>query len=254
MAGIRHQSLHRSGDHHQAPGTGHRQLDPAGDRLRGVAFGAAGILSASPRTLRVYHTPEMQAVVADVVDRFVANEAECQTFSLRVITLEGPDWRARAQNVLHPVPVQTPGVSAWLLQREDAAVLLAELQRHLDYREHSSPHLLVNNGQSTVVSMLRPRAYVRDIALRPNVCPGYESHNGQIDEGFSLEFSPLMSLDRRLIDAAIKCNIDQVERLAPVVVEVPGPGGSRQRPRSKCRRWRSSASTSDSAGRWTRCC
>ena len=35
-----------------------------------------GILSATPRTLRVYHTPQMQAVVADVVDRFVASEAE----------------------------------------------------------------------------------------------------------------------------------------------------------------------------------
>ncbi len=30
-----------------------------------------GILSATPRTLRVYHTPQMQAVVADIVDRFV---------------------------------------------------------------------------------------------------------------------------------------------------------------------------------------
>ena len=188
-----------------------------------------GILSASPRTLRVYHTPEMQAVVAEIVDRFVASEAECQTFSLRVMTLENPNWRARAQSVLHAVPVQTPGVSAWLLQREDAAVLLAELQRHLDYREHSSPHLLVNNGQSTVVSMLRPRAYVHDVTLRPDICPGYEPHNGQIDEGFSLEFSPLLSLDRRLIDAAIKCNIDQVERLAPVVLEVPAPGYNRQR-------------------------
>ena len=45
-----------------------------------------GILSATPRTLRVYHTPEMQALVAEVVDRFVASEAENQTFSLRVMT------------------------------------------------------------------------------------------------------------------------------------------------------------------------
>ena len=56
-----------------------------------------GILSATPRTLRVYHTPEMQALVADVVDRFVASEAENQTFSLRVMTLDSPNWRVRAQ-------------------------------------------------------------------------------------------------------------------------------------------------------------
>ena len=68
-----------------------------------------GILSATPRTLRVYHTPEMQALVAEVVDRFVASEAENQTFSLRVMTIDSPNWRVRAQSVLHAVPVQTPG-------------------------------------------------------------------------------------------------------------------------------------------------
>ena len=69
--------------------------------------------------------------------------------------------------MLRPVPVQTPGATAWLLQKEEAAVLLADLQRRIDYREHGSPHLLVNNGQSTVVSMMRPRTYVRDVILRP---------------------------------------------------------------------------------------
>jgi hypothetical protein len=188
-----------------------------------------GILSATPRTLRVYHTPEMQAKVADIVDRFVGSEAETQTFSLRVVTIDSPNWRSRAQHVMHPVPVQTPGASAWLLQKEDAAVLMADLQRRTDYREHSSPHLLVNNGQSTVVSRLRPRSYIRDVTLRPEVFPGFEAQTGQIDEGFSFEFSPLLSVDRRLIDAAIKCDIDQVEKMVPVIMELPTAASPRQR-------------------------
>ena len=36
-----------------------------------------GLLSANREVLRVYHTPEMQAVVADIVDRFVNIPAEC---------------------------------------------------------------------------------------------------------------------------------------------------------------------------------
>jgi hypothetical protein len=130
---------------------------------------------------------------------------------------------------MHPVPVQTPGASAWLLQKEDAAVLMADLQRRTDYREHSSPHLLVNNGQSTVVSRLRPRSYIRDVTLRPEVFPGFEAQTGQIDEGFSFEFSPLLSVDRRLIDAAIKCDIDQVEKMVPVIMELPTAASPRQR-------------------------
>jgi hypothetical protein len=188
-----------------------------------------GILSATRRTLRVYHTPQMQAAVADLVDRFVASEAETSTFSLRVVTVDYPNWRARAQRLLRPVAVQTPGVSAWLLEKEDAAVLLADLQRRSDYREHSSPYLLVNNGQSTAVSAVRPRPYIRDVVVRGDLPSGFEEVPGQVEEGFSLDFSPLLSADRKIIDATIKCGIDQVEKLVPVMLEVPTAVSPRQR-------------------------
>jgi hypothetical protein len=187
------------------------------------------ILSANRRTLYVYHTREMQAVVADLVDRFINSQAETTTFSLHVVTVDQPNWRARAHRLLRPVPVQTPGVKAWLLPQEDAAVLLAELRRRNDYREHSSPHLMVNNGQSTVVSAMRGRAYVQDVILRNDAWPGFEAEMGQIDEGFSLEFSPLLSANRQMIDATIKCNIDQVEKMVPVMVDVPTAAAPRQR-------------------------
>jgi hypothetical protein len=187
-----------------------------------------GILCATPRSLRVYHTPQMQAVVGELVDRFVSSEAQTN-FSIRVVTIDNPNWRARGQNVLRPVQVQTPGVAAWLLQKEETASLLAELQRRTDYREHSSPQLLVNNGQSSVVSVMRARPYTRDVIPRPDVWPGYEVKQGQIDEGFSMDFSPLLTLDRRLIDATIKCEITQVEKMLPVVMEVPTPNAPRQR-------------------------
>jgi hypothetical protein len=190
-----------------------------------------GILSASPRTLRVYHTPQMQAVVAEIVDRFVSSEAETRTFSLRIVTIDNPNWRVTAHRTLRPIPAQTPGVSAWLLPKEDAAVLLGALQRRSDYREHSSPHLLVNNGQATVVSALRGRPFVRDVNPRPDAWQGYDNLPGQIDEGFSLEFNPLLSTDRRSVDAMIKCQIDQVEKLVPVMLEVPTQASPRQRAR-----------------------
>jgi hypothetical protein len=188
-----------------------------------------GILSATRRTLYVYHTPEMQAAVADLVDRFVSSEAETSTFSLRVVTVDHPNWRARAHRLLRPVPVQTPGVRAWLLQKEDAAVLMAELRRRSDYREHSSPHLMVNNGQSTMVSAMRARTYMRDVLLRGDVWPGFEPELGQIDEGFALEFSPLLSTDRGMIDATIKCNIDQIEKMISVMIDGPTAVAPRQR-------------------------
>jgi hypothetical protein len=189
-----------------------------------------GFLSANQNTLTVYHTPEMQAVVHDVVDRFVNPEAATNAFGLRVITIENPNWRARAQKYLTPVPVETQGIQAWLVHREDAAMLLAEARKRTDYREHSSPNLLVTNGESTVVTASRARSYVREVQIKSAVgWPGFESEVGQIDEGFSLELSPLLSLDGSTIDAVLKCSIDQVERMVPVVIDVPTPAAPRQR-------------------------
>ena len=123
-----------------------------------------GLLSASRRTLHVYHTPQIHAVVGEMVDRFVNSEAESHAFGLRVLTVGSPNWRSKAHHVLHPVPAQSQGVQAWLLAKEDASLLLADLRRRSDFREHSTPHLLVNNGQSTVVSATQTKNYTRDVA------------------------------------------------------------------------------------------
>jgi hypothetical protein len=171
----------------------------------------------------------MQKVVADLIERFVSSEAATYTFSLRLATLDSPTWRTTAQRFLRPVPVQTPGVNAWLLAKEDAAMLVGELRRRGDYREHSSPYLLVNNGQSTLVSTMRARPYMRDLTLRPTTAAGFDPIQGQVNEGFNLDFSPLLMADRRMIDATIKFEIDQVEKMIPVMVDVPTTASPRQR-------------------------
>jgi hypothetical protein len=188
-----------------------------------------GLLSANGRTLRVYHTPQMQESVSEIVDRFVNNQTEAQAFGIRMITIGSPSWRAKMQQVLRPVPVQTQGVQAWLLSKEDAAMLTSELQKRSDFREHSSPHLLVQNGQATTVNASRPRTYIKEVILKPEIWPGFQPVMGQIDEGFSVEFKPLLTIDAKSIDAVIKCNIDQVEKLTSVMLDVPTPAAPRQR-------------------------
>jgi hypothetical protein len=187
------------------------------------------ILSATPQTLRVYHTPQVQAVVGQIVARFVSVEAQVQAFSLRVVTVDSPSWRVGVRRLLVPVQTQSPGVQAWLLEREAAAMLMAELRRRGDYREHNSPNLSVTHGQPAQISARQGRNYVRDVQLRPEVWPGFEPRSTVVDEGFTLEFSPLLSVDGRSIDATVKCAIDQIEKLVPVMLDVPTPAAPRQR-------------------------
>jgi hypothetical protein len=187
-----------------------------------------GVLSASRDTLRVYHTPEMHQLVHDIVDRFVASQAESHAFGLRLVTVGSPNWRSRALPLMRGVSVQSPGVDAWLLSKENAAIVINELRKRTDFREHNSPNLLIHNGQSQSIAQLRPRHYTRSLHLRQNAFPSYELEMGQIEEGYSLQISPLLSLDGNTVDAVIKCYIDQVEKMIPVTIEVPGAPGQRQ--------------------------
>ncbi len=44
---------------------------------------------------------------------------------------------------------------------------------------------------------------------------------GQLEEGFTLEFSPLLSIDSRTTDAVVKLQLAQVEKMLPVQLEAP---------------------------------
>lgn len=188
-----------------------------------------GLLSANKETLSVYHTPEMQRIVTDVVDRFVSGTHEPQVIGLRIVSVSNPNWRTTALQRLRPITVQTPGIDAWLLSKEDAAILLSMLQKRADFQEHSAPSLVYYNGQTQALSQLRPRTYIHAYRPRAGQWAGFEPEVRQVQEGFSLRISPLISQDERTLDAVLKCNIDEVEKLVNVPVDMPGFNGQAQR-------------------------
>ena len=188
-----------------------------------------GLLSADRKVLRVYHTPQMQTVVAEIVDRFVSRQAQNHGFGLRIITMKNPNWRTRALPLMTSIPVQSPGVQGWIMALEDSAILLSELRKRTDFREHTTAHQMVLNGQSSIVSTMRPRSYSKGIILTQAVWPGYQPEMGQIDEGFTMEFSPLLSTDAATTDAVVKLKLSQVEKMLPVQLEVPSPVAQNQK-------------------------
>jgi len=164
-----------------------------------------------------------------MVDRFVSPQAQSQTFNMRVVSMGSQSWRTKALKIMHPMPVQSQGIQAWLLAKEDASLLVSEIRRRSDFREYSSPNVLCANGQSTVVSTMHPRGYTGAVTLHPEqLHPGFEPQVMQFNEGFSLDFNPLLSLDGQSVDAMIKCDVDQLEQLIPVSVDVPTPIAPRQ--------------------------
>jgi len=190
-----------------------------------------GLLSADEKTLSVYHTPQMQRIVADVVGQFVNGTQDPHVLNVRLISVNSPNWRTGYIHRLRHVEVQSPGIEAWLVSKEDAALLLADLRRRSDFREHNTSNLVYHNGQSQTITQRRPRNYVRSYRSRKQgtLWTGYDIDWAQFQEGFTLQISPLLSQDERTLDAAIKCEIDQVEKLVPVGIDLSGFNNQLQR-------------------------
>jgi len=186
----------------------------------------AGVLTADRSTLRVYHNEGMQKTVQQVYEKFVNGTSEPQTFALRIIMIGSPAWRQRAMGWMKPVEVQAPGVSAWLLTKENSALLGALIRSRNDVVETALPQITLFNGQSSNIEQLRSRNYVREYTRQEQPYPVYIPVSDEIQEGYKLQFSPLLSTDMRAMDVSLKCSIDQVERLNNVTIDLPAANGT----------------------------
>jgi hypothetical protein len=190
-----------------------------------------GFLSADRDSLSVYHTPEVHDVIAGMVERFTAGDKDPQVMHLRVMTVGSPNWRTRAHSLMQHVSVNSAGLQAWLLTKENAAMVMSMLRQRSDVREVQAVDLITHNGQTEKLASTRGRNYVQNVRQAPTGWPPYEPQTGEIQEGYRLEISPLLSVDRRAIDCLIKVEVDQVDKLVPVDLDLPLPSGETFRAR-----------------------
>ncbi|MCA9212692.1 MAG: hypothetical protein KDB27_06495, partial [Planctomycetales bacterium] len=148
--------------------------------------------------------------------------------SVRLMTVGTVNWRSKAWPMMTPVKVSSPGVEAWLLAKEDASVLLTHLRQRGDFREHNSPNMLVRSGQSELLSQKWPYSYTKGVERDRVTGASYQLVSGEVTSGYSLKISPLVTLNGELIDVAIKCRVDQIERMTPLALDVPGPNGGQR--------------------------
>ncbi len=184
-----------------------------------------GFINADREKLRVYHNESMHQVVRDVYERFVNGTAAPQLYGLRLMAVGNPNWRTRAHSLMHNVRAQSPGVQAFLVSKENSAILLALLRGRADFKEISSVDLVMHNGQSQVLEQVRGRNFVEDMKPVQGSWPPYMPTTGEIKEGYRLQLSPLLSVDKQVVDLVVKGNIDQVERLANVNLDLPLQNG-----------------------------
>ena len=187
-----------------------------------------GILNASKTELHVYHTPAIQERIRPLVDRFVKSKGQQIVMGLKMMTIGSPNWRASAISLMQPIDVQAQGLEAWLVTKENAALLFGQLRARGDYQERNSGDLPVVNGQQYTLKRTQPIELARSIGIVNDGVARYQPLMDRIENGFTLDFSSLNSLDGQTIEAIIGCEINQVEDVQLVTVNLPTAGGQTQ--------------------------
>lgn len=190
-----------------------------------------GFFNASRDSLSVYHTSEVQKVVASIVERFVAGDKDPQLLRVELLSIGSPNWRLQASNLLQNVSVQSPGLQAWLLNKEASALLHSVLKQRLDVREVQTDELVVYNGQTGCISKSRVRNFVQSVDMSPIGWPPYTPRSSSVEEGYKVTLSPLLSVDRNSLDCVVELAIQQVEKLFQVDLEFPLASGQYHRAR-----------------------
>jgi hypothetical protein len=188
-----------------------------------------GILTADSEKLYVYHTKEVQLIVADIVDRFVCQQLWNETCTLRIVSTTRPDWLSRGHSQLKPIPIATQGVQGWFMEKSAAQNLLAELSRRNDYKELIPMQPLIAHAVQHNVVVKKQRQYLRDVQPNPSIMNGYAEDRVTIEEGIGLSVLPLALLDGQNIAANIKLDVVQIERMFSTMIDVPTAANPRQR-------------------------
>lgn len=185
-----------------------------------------GLLSATREKLFVYHTPEIHNEIRPLIDRFVFSKAQTVGIDIRLCTIANPNWRESAYSVMQAIPVQSPGVEAWLISKENAAILFGNLSRRSDFRTTAGGRVSPQDGQQFVLEQRTPRQFAQSLQWTPGQGAGYQPLMNQLNEGYRLKLSSLSSVDGRTVDLLLEGNIDQIEKFNTVRVPIATVAGT----------------------------
>ena len=203
-----------------------RQTVPLGIRWHSAPF---GILTADSEKLYVYHTKEVQLIVADIVDRFVCPQLWDEACTMRIVAISRPDWLSRGHALMKPIPIATQGVQGWILEKASAQSLVQELSRRNDFKELIPPQPFVAHGIQHNVVTKRQRQYLRDAQPNGAALNGYAEDRVTVDEGIGLSITPLALLDGQNMAITLKLDIVQIERMLQATIEIATVKNPRQR-------------------------
>lgn len=162
------------------------------------------VLSASRSQIRAFHDSSTLKMLDEVVERFTNAVNDVLSIRVRVVAAVDPRWRYAVYSRLTPVGSGPQGQQIWTLKMEDAAFVLAQMQLHQGFKILVNQKYEMINGQTLKVETTVARSFTGGMQRESAVGLGYQPQAEQLEEGFTLKLSPLLTFDGDSLDAAIE--------------------------------------------------
>jgi hypothetical protein len=171
------------------------------------------VLCASRGRLRVFHRPEVQDEVAEIVERFVRPVHSTVSVEVDVIGTTDLNWRNGLSHILKPVAIGDDGQRVWFIAREDASLVRERLRSNRNATFLAERQVVAPNGAPTLVETDRPVNYISSLELASGPYIGYQPVVSRLHEGVRFAFTPLWASNGAHLDISLKLTTRGVRKL-----------------------------------------
>jgi hypothetical protein len=179
------------------------------------------VLSASRTQIRAYHDEATLDMVDQVVERFLNATHDILSVRVRVVAAVDTRWRYAVYSRLTPVVSGPQGQQVWTLKTDDAAFVLAQMQVYQGFKLLVNQQYPMVNGQTLKVETTIGRSFAGSLQRDSAVGLGFQPKAEQLEEGFTLKLSPLLSFEGDAIEAAIELTANTVKQFHRTKVIAP---------------------------------
>jgi hypothetical protein len=184
------------------------------------------VLSATRAQVRAFHDAATLKMVDEVVERFTNAVNDFLSIRVRVVAAVDPRWRYAVYTRLTPVGSGPQGQEIWTLKMDDAAFVLAQMQLHQGFKLLVNQKYEMINGQTLKVETTMARSFSGGMQRDSAAGLGYQQKAEQLDEGFTLRLSPLLTFDGDSLDAAIELTSNTVRTFHRTRISAPSQIGA----------------------------
>ncbi len=179
------------------------------------------VLSAGRTQIRAFHDEATLKMVDEVVERFLNATSDILSIRVRVVAAVDTRWRYAVYSRLTPVVGGPQGQQVWTLKTDDAAFVLTQMQVYQGFKLLVNQKYEMVNGQTLKVETSVARGYTGGIQRESAVGFGFQPKSEQLEEGFTLRLSPLLTYEGDALEAAIELTANTVKSFHRTKVIAP---------------------------------